>query len=116
MIARAALLFALPIILWAGSAGAQGSANEVMPGCRGMIGAASGAGTSDMAACLAVVTTLRNVGTFFAGNVRYCVPLEVTNEQAVRVVVTYVDRIPARMHEPFLKLALEALRTSWPCH
>ena len=35
--------------------------------------------------------------------------------QVVRVVVQYVDNHPARMHEDFKKLALEAVRAAWPC-
>jgi hypothetical protein len=31
-------------------------------------------------------------------------------EQAIRVIVLYIDQRPARMHEEFLHLALEALR------
>ncbi len=35
--------------------------------------------------------------------------------QEVRVVVAYIDARPARMHEPFIALALEALQKAWPC-
>jgi hypothetical protein len=38
-----------------------------------------------------------------------------TYGQSVRVVVTYIDARPARMHEHFGVLALEALRAAWPC-
>jgi hypothetical protein len=43
------------------------------------------------------------------------VPAEVTVGQMVRVVIAYIEARPARMHEPFGWLALEALRTAWPC-
>jgi hypothetical protein len=35
--------------------------------------------------------------------------------QIGRVVVQYIDNHPARMHEDFKKLALEAMRAAWPC-
>jgi hypothetical protein len=35
--------------------------------------------------------------------------------QATRVVVLYIDQQPARMHETFEFLALEALQQAWPC-
>jgi len=35
--------------------------------------------------------------------------------QEVRVVVAYIDARPARMHEPFIALALESLQKAWPC-
>jgi Rap1a immunity proteins len=45
-----------------------------------------------------------------------CAPVGVTGEQATRVVVKYIQDRPGRLHEPFIKLALEGLRTIWPCH
>ena len=42
-------------------------------------------------------------------------PDEVMVNQAVGVVVAYIDARPARMHENFALLALEALREAWPC-
>jgi hypothetical protein len=44
-----------------------------------------------------------------------CVPRTVTNNQAVRVVVKYIDDRPARLHENFKALAEEALMAAWPC-
>ena len=42
-----------------------------------------------------------------------CLPPEVTLGQEVRVVVQYITARPQRMHEPFVILADEALRTAW---
>src|SRR5262245_43854225 len=42
-------------------------------------------------------------------------PDGVTRGQLVRVVVADIEARHARMHESFRKLALEALRTAWPC-
>ena len=44
-----------------------------------------------------------------------CFPVGVTFGQMVRVVVTYIDARPARLHESFLVLAREALQEAWPC-
>ena len=41
-------------------------------------------------------------------------PLGVTREQAVGVVVQYIDGQPARMNENFVPLAIEALQATWP--
>ena len=43
------------------------------------------------------------------------IPSKVTNAQLVKVVLTYIEAQPARLHENFVMLALEALRTAWPC-
>jgi len=44
-----------------------------------------------------------------------CAPASATKEQAVQVVVQYIDSRPARLHDDFRALALEALRAAWPC-
>jgi hypothetical protein len=38
-----------------------------------------------------------------------------TYEQAIRVVIDYVDKRPARLNEDFTVLAQEALRAAWAC-
>jgi len=35
--------------------------------------------------------------------------------EVARVVVAYIDQLPARQHEPFAILATAALRSAWPC-
>ena len=88
------------------------SANALMPGCKALL---AGQYHAETGKCLTIVSTLRNVGTFFAGNLRFCVPVAATNGQVVQVVVTLADSIPQHWHQPFLKLAMGALRRTWPC-
>jgi hypothetical protein len=47
---------------------------------------------------------------------RTCVPEGVKVGQIMRVVLLYIDNQPARHHEDFVKLALEAIRNAWPCN
>jgi Rap1a immunity proteins len=47
--------------------------------------------------------------------IRSCRPGAVTDVQLAKVVVAYMDRNPARLHEPFNGLVLEALAKAWPC-
>ena len=42
-------------------------------------------------------------------------PPGVTNSQKIKVVIAYIEARPARLHESFVDLALEALRAAWPC-
>jgi Ssp1 endopeptidase immunity protein Rap1a len=42
-------------------------------------------------------------------------PPTATSNQLLKIVIAYIEARPARMHEPFTQLALEALRTAWPC-
>ena len=92
------------------------SANYVMSGCRTYVGNGASAETDlplmvgmamDMAKCGGLIE-----GLSYAAPI--CKPNYVTNDQMVRVVVKYIDDRPARMHEDFMLLALEALRAAWP--
>jgi Ssp1 endopeptidase immunity protein Rap1a len=42
-------------------------------------------------------------------------PPNETVEQVMRVVIAYMEARPALMGENFFKLALEAVRETWPC-
>lgn len=45
----------------------------------------------------------------------FCLPDKVTNGQMARVLVSYLERNPARLHEPTLGLYLRALVEAFPC-
>ena len=83
-------------------------ANWTMPGCRANLSPGSNE-FMKMGYCVGIIS-----GIIYAAP-DVCAPKGSNNEQSVRVVVAYIDRIPARMHEDFAKLAHEALRTAWPC-
>jgi hypothetical protein len=95
-----AILLALTI-----PASAQSSANEMLSGCTPPLREALRQGR-----CAGYVA-----GLVYARSVFLCVPEGATPEQGVRVVVKYIEARPERMHEPFGKLALEALEEAWPC-
>jgi Rap1a immunity proteins len=52
-------------------------------------------------------------GLHYAGS-GICLPPNVSNEQAVRVVVKFIDDRPERLNEDFRALAVEALKAAWP--
>jgi len=91
------------------------SANLTMPLCRVLIdhtnlftlnaNALMGAGH-----CAGIIE-----GLSYAGSGICAPPSGFFNTQAIKIVVVYIDARPARLHEPFLKLAIEALRDAWPC-
>ncbi len=80
------------------------SANFIIPGCRAFIGPALRHGR-----CSGIVE-----GLVFAGK-GVCAPRGSTIGQAVSIVVQYIDNRPGRQHEKFIALALEALKSAWPC-
>jgi hypothetical protein len=46
---------------------------------------------------------------------KICQPKGVTNGQAVRVVIAYMQQHPERLHEHIAQLAEEAASNAWPC-
>jgi Rap1a immunity proteins len=89
------------------------SANYIMPACRGALGVP--AGTFMQGLCFGEISALMAISWVIEDPFKFCPSFSVTSEQGVRVVVTYIDAIPHRHHEPFVTLALEGLRKAWPC-
>jgi Rap1a immunity proteins len=88
------------------------SANDMMPACRDFINSSSDTTPFSRGVCAGTIGTIlafgRHVGT-------HCAPLRVSNGQALRVVIQYIDKQPARLHEKFGLLAIEAMQEAWPC-
>jgi hypothetical protein len=87
-----------------------GSANSRMAGCHAFLLAPTPPELLfDAGMCVGIVN-----GINFT-DLGVCPPAGATSEQAVRVVVKYIDDRPAKLNENFKTLALEALRVAWPC-
>jgi len=86
-----------------------GSATWVTPGCRAAIARADTGEMYRRGVCDGIVSGI----SFMDADT--CTPKGVTLGQMIRVVVRYIDARPARQHESFNGLALEALRAAWPC-
>jgi Rap1a immunity proteins len=102
------------VALSANSANGQAdvwSANNVMMGCRTEA-------SLDPALSLLQGVCLGAVGALAAlpnRTIGYCVPKEVKVDEALRVAMAYIDRIPSRTKEPFNALVAEAFKANWPC-
>jgi hypothetical protein len=108
----------------AGAAEDNYSANSRLTGCRDFLDQKSNGDGFARGLCVGVVTTIVDIGGLFVvsplddkSRRALCIdaPAAVTGGQAIRVVVAYIEARPARMHEPFPVLALEALQAAWPC-
>jgi len=96
----------------------QTSADYVMPGCRDAASlitfsnvAESKEEASLMGFCLGIVVGLSFNGQAYG----ICLPAGTTAQLATSIVVQYIDGQPARVHEDFNRLAVDALRANWPC-
>jgi hypothetical protein len=67
--------------------------------------------------CFGTVSTLVEVSQILAlrPDLKFCVPQGVTWEQAVRVVISYIEARPQDAHLQFTQLAMRALNNAWPC-
>ena len=86
------------------------SANYVMQGCRHYMNFGDNVDPFRQGWCGGIIAGL----TFFPPD-STCLPAGVTRAQVTRVTVQYIDSRPARMHEDFRILALEAMKAAWPC-
>ena len=86
-----------------------GSANRVMSGCRAFLAEQD---SIHSGFCAGLVVGVENVAAL---NGLVCPPAGSNLNQMTRIVVQYIDSRPARMHERFAYLALEALKAAWPC-
>jgi len=93
------------------------SANYFMPGCRALL---QNKGGDLPSLCAGIVGGIMyEESMHLLGDEKsaiFCIPKGVTADQAVRVVVAYIDGHPERMHERFETLAVSALLTAWPCN
>jgi hypothetical protein len=94
------------------------AADKIMPNCRSLASkdfATSAVFVSEPCAAM--------LGRYFgnsSGNGNdhsrgICPPPEFNIIQMAGLVAQYIDARPARMHEDFDALALEALQAAWPC-
>lgn len=108
-----ATYIAAAIVAFSGFAQAQSmldySANAMMPGCTEAMTSSGQAFSAGY--CLGVIRGLSTVSRAF----KACLPAGVSGSQSLRVVVAFINQNPARMHEPFEHLVIEALRGAWPC-
>ncbi|MBT3304876.1 MAG: hypothetical protein HN377_00165 [Alphaproteobacteria bacterium] len=102
------------LLVWGGEALAEdySSANYNLPGCQDFVEGTKVASDIEVGFCVGRVGGIWSMLTVFE---EVCSPKGVTNKQIVQVIIQYITQRPARMHERFDLLALEALRLAWPC-
>ena len=100
------------------------SANKVLPACKLYLSVVDRHGTVsqselsylvDAGECLGAVYAMLTVSHTLAEPLKFCPPIEFEAEQGVRAVVAYIEKRSGRAGEDFTMLALEGLRSKWPC-
>jgi hypothetical protein len=111
--------------MWLGCASANAaSANDVLAACKlylsvvdrhGAVSQSEIPHLLDAGECLGAVYAMLTVSHTLAEPLKFCPPVEFDAEQGVRVVVAFIEKQPERSSEDFTTIALEALRSKWPC-
>jgi len=109
-------LIAATLVLSGGPTIAQekdtASANFLLPYCHEWL---DNKKTAMPGVCIGVVTGVLETAPFLEPRVRFCPPKMATRDQALRVVVKYLDSNPDKLHEVFTGLVIVALQQAWPC-
>ena len=89
----------------------------MLPNCKAaMVGSIAGERLNVWAGrCAGVIESLTWTGSSIEGSNRFCPPQPVPTEQALRVVILYMEQHPKQLHLDLKVLALRALQQAWPC-
>ena len=113
------------LAMWLGCASANAtSANDVLAACKlylsvidrhGAVSQSEIPHLMDAGECLGAVYALLTVAHTLPEPLKFCPPVEFDAEQGVRAVVAFIETKPERGREDFTTIALEGLRSKWPC-
>lgn len=124
--ARMAVIVPIGLVIGLSAANAAGvaSVEEVMPGCKNFLASAESNSTSRdpvlilaTGRCWGIIEGILSAG--YSLGIR--LPAGPTNpsgptiHQITRVIVNFVETHPAKMHEGFIPLAVQALWSAWRC-
>lgn len=92
--------------------------NELLEWCKSVDNPISkGAFTSGY--CLGTMVTVREMMVGYSdvlpAEVRACIPVEVTNGQAVKVTMKYMQENPEELHLSGVMLTVMAMKHAYPC-
>jgi hypothetical protein len=94
------------------------NANALLPSCKNLLVDRARGGFDagwGQGLCMGMIVTVGYFARSLPEHLRSCRPDKVTQGQMVRVVISYVEARPERMHEDIRDLAIEAFRHAWPC-
>jgi hypothetical protein len=93
-------------------------ATGVIKGCRLLADgkmARSNLDAMEFGVCLGLLQAIWFTGSHLQPNMRHCAPSNLSTEQVAKVFLRYADQHPERLNDGPEILAIEALRTAWPC-
>lgn len=114
-----AMLYLLAVLLIFGgasafAAGDTETGNHYLPHCQHAISDRNSYDVWD-GECTGIIKAIIFYAGSFPPNKAICFPKKITNGQAYRVVVRYLENNPDKLHLDFMYLASDAMRQAWPC-
>jgi hypothetical protein len=109
-----ALLVMAFLLIQPGTSAAQ-SGNEMLAPCKHFVGSDANPGTFTGGLCAGAVAGIAFVANSLPSGARSCFPQGLSNLQMVRVLVSFMEANPGRLHDDFRLLTIEAFRQTWPC-
>lgn len=114
---RLRLVFIVSLLCTSDAFAQTGSASYYLPWCQ--LNAARHQNSADEAIksahCGGQMLALIKAAPFLERPMKFCPPENIHISDVSQVVVHYLQSVPQRQGEPFVTLALEALRQEWPC-
>jgi hypothetical protein len=93
------------------------SGNKMLPACKYQLGKIEDANSAYKAGeCVGAIAAIGSYALSFDQGARFCPPEEATIDQAIRIVVKFLEQNPARLHLSFFNLAHIAMKEAWPCN
>lgn len=97
------------------------SANTMLPGCRDFLAMVNDTATAKQQGnlyggiCAGIIASAMGYQRMFESKHRACIPQAVTIQQAMEVVVKFLNARPELWHEDFRFQVAAILKVTWPC-
>ncbi len=118
----AALALALLLVLQAQAGRAQAvdkpdpAVRAWLPGCQVFLAHPESVGSEAAGQCAGAVDALLYIGEVLEPDYRFCVPLRLSRQEIVSVIVKDIDAMrPEADRQDFKGMVLGILRFNWPC-
>jgi hypothetical protein len=110
--------FVTAFLLMSSPVKADKDGSEILSACKALISAPNVGDLFDAGKCAGFMAGANSTFTLLesmGGASFYCVPDGVKTEQAIRVLIAYMEKNPARLHLPAIILYLNAMEAAFPC-
>jgi len=92
-----------------------GTGNDMYQACKDVLDDRNMRDAFKQGQCNGIIMAIFYFGENLPSERRFCSPRGAGTNQALRIMLAYMDANPAKLHLPIFVLATDALRDAWPC-